>query len=179
MNEVTHPPSGYAIQSALSAWQSARMRLLAEDPSLEDDEAALIELLGPEQAEIEDLLARLIRGVLHSESMADAAKARASLLRARAQRYENRAQTMRATAFSIMDQNGLMRLETDEATASIRQGSPSVEITDEDLLPDAFVEVETIRKVDKRTLLAALKSGANVAGCVLTNSHPTLMVRTR
>ena len=179
MNDVTHPPSGYAIQSALSAWQSARMRLLAEDPSLEDDEAALIELLGPLEGEVEDILARLIRGALHAEDMCDAAKARAGLIKGRADRYQHRAETMRATAFAIMDSIGLRRFDREDLTASIRQGTPSVEITDEDLLPDAFVEVETIRKVDKRTLLAALKSGANVAGCVLTNSHPTLMVRTR
>ena len=183
MNDIPHTPrsapSGYAIQAALSAWQSARMRLLAEDPSLEDDEAALVELLGPEEGAVEDVLARLLRGVLHAEDMCDAAKARAALIKGRADRYQHRAETMRATAFAVMDQIGLMKCELPDLTASVRSGVPKVEVVDEALLPEAFVETRTIRQVDKRTLLAALKSGAKVAGAELSNAAPSLQIKVR
>ena len=180
MNEITRPPpSGYRIESALAAWQSARARLLAEDPALEHDEAALVDLLGPEEGDVNDVLARLVRGAVHSESMADAAAERIAAMSERLKRFKARAQTMRATAFAVMDATGLRKLELEDVTASVRNGTPSVEITDLDLVPEIYIETVVTRKADKRTLLAVMKDGAVVPGAELSNAMPTIALRTK
>ncbi len=175
----TRPVSGYKAEQVLSAWQSARARLLAEDPALEHDEAALVDLLGPEEGDVNDILARLVRGAVHSESMADAAAERIAAMSERLKRFKARAQTMRATAFAVMDATGLRKLELEDVTASVRNGTPSVEITDLDLVPEIYIETVVTRKPDKRTLLAAMKDGAVVPGVELTNAMPTIALRVR
>lgn len=172
-------PSGYRIQSALTAWSAARARLLQDDPALEQDEAALVDLLGPEEGDVQDVLARLLRGAVHAESMADAAADRAQVIEKRRERYKSRAQTMRATAFAILDAVGLRKVELEDLTASVRAGTDGVQITDLDAVPDIYVETITTRRADKRTILAALKSGADVPGCERTNGLPSLSIRTK
>jgi hypothetical protein len=179
MNEISRPPSGYRVEAALSAWASARARLLAEDPALEHDEAALVDLLGPEEGDVNDVLARLVRGAVHAESMAAAAADRIAAMQERAQRFKARAQTMRGTAFAVMDAVGLRKLELEDVTASVRAGQPSVTVTEIDLVPSIYVEEVTTKKADKRTLLAVMKSGTPVPGCELSNAMPTLALRTR
>jgi len=169
----------YRVEQALSAWQSARARLLAEDPALEHDEAALVDLLGPEEGQVEDVLARLVRGAVHAESMADAAAERIAAMSERLKRFKARAQTMRGTAFAVMDATGLRKLELEDVTASVRNGTPSVEITDLDLVPEIYIETVVTRKADKRTLLAVMKDGAVIPGAELTNAMPTIALRTR
>lgn len=182
MNEISRPPSGYAIEAAITAWHAARQRLLLEDPSLEDDEAALVELLGPEEGDVQDVLARLIRGAVHASLMADAAQKRIDTMIGRLERYMGRAATMRATAFAIMDSVGLKKLELEDATASIRSGNPKVTITDLDALPGIYVRETVKREADKVTLLAVLKSlkpDETIPGAELSNGVPSLAIRTR
>jgi hypothetical protein len=179
VNEISHPPSGYKVEVALSAWHAARARLLAEDPDLEHDEAALIDLLGPEEGDVQDVLTRLLRGAVHAETMAQAAAERAAAIKAREKRYTNRAQSMRGTALAILDDTGIRKLELEDLTASVTSGREKPEITDLDAIPELYVVTETVRKPDLRTILAVLKSGAAVPGCELVTSLPGLTIRTK
>lgn len=172
------PVSGYRIQEVLSTWMSARRNLLHDDPALDQDEAALVELLGPEEGEVEDILARLIRAAIHAASMADAAKSRMTVMGQRAARYKAREQNMRATAFALMDVIGRRKFETSDFTASLTPGRVGVVVTDLEAVPDIYVEIETTRKPDKAVLLSTLKSGATVPGCELSNGIANLTIRT-
>lgn len=169
--------SPFQIEQAMAAWASARARLLAEDAALEHDEAALIELLGPEQGTVEDVLDRLLRAAIHAEGMAGEATDRAAVSAARAKRYKARADALRGTAFAIFDAVGIRRHERPDFTASVRQGTASVVVTDEAALPEAFVRTTTAP--DKAAIMAALKSGATVPGAELSNGVPSLSIRTR
>jgi hypothetical protein len=178
MNEI-RPPSGLRIEAVMSAWHAARARLLAEDPDLEHDEAALIDLLGPEQANVEEALSRLLRAVVHAESMAEAAGTRADALKAREKRYAARALMMRGTAMAMLDENGMRRFEMEDLTASVTSGRLKPEVAEPDAIPDLYVVTETTRKPDLRAILAVLKSGEAVPGCELVSGLPSLTIRTR
>lgn len=171
------PVSPWQIEQALSAWNSARTRLLQDDPSLEHDEAALSEWLGPVEGDVDSIIARLLRAARHAKSMADGAAELIEDMQARKSRYVKRNEALRATAFAIMDALGKSKVELPDITATVRSGQPSVVVTDEDAVPDIYVRTE--RKIDKATILSALKSGLTVEGCVLSNSLPTLSVRTK
>lgn len=169
--------SAFRIEQAMAAWQAARSRLLADDAELARDESALTDLLGPEEGEIDGILSRLLRSARHAKSMADAAAETIEEMQARKARYVRRNEAMRATAFAILDALGRSKFELPDLTASVRSGQPSVVVTDEDAIPDIYVRTE--RKIDRATILSALKSGLTVDGAELSNSGPSLMIRTK
>jgi len=169
--------SGWRIEQALAAWLSARSRLLEDDPSLEHDEAALTELLGPVEGDVDSIVARILRAARHAKSMADAASEQIEEMQARKSRYVKRNEALRATAFAIMDALGKSKIELPDLTATLRKGQPSAIPTNEDATPDIYVRIE--RKPDRATILSALKAGLTVEGWELSNSLPTLSIRTK
>ncbi len=178
MNEISRPPpSGYRVEQAMAAWQSARARLLSEDSALEHDQAALDDLLGDAEGDVEDVLARLLRAARDAKAMAEASAGLIEDMRARKERYQRRNEAFRSTAFAVMDALGRSKYELPDITASIRAGQPSVQIVSEDEIPDLYVEL--VRKIDRQTIASVLKSGGEVPGAVLSNSLPSLSLRTK
>lgn len=163
------------IDRALATWQTARARLLADDPELENDEAALIELLGPAQGDLDNIVARLLRAARHAGKMADAAGEMAAEITARAKRYDDRDRSLRAAALAILDVTGQRRVELPDLTASIRQGSQSVVITDETALPDVFCNFK--RVPNKTAIREWLDKGEAVPGATLSNGQASLTIR--
>jgi hypothetical protein len=164
-------------ERALLTWRQARERLLADDPTLEDDEAALIELLGPEQGNLDDIVARLLRAARHAGKMSDMAQGMASEMSARAKRYDARDQSLRNAAMAILDVTGQRRVELPDLTASIYQGKASVIITDEDALPDVFCNFK--RTPNKTAIRDWLDKGEAVPGAALSNGSASLTIRSK
>lgn len=177
MNDAVVAPSGWRIEQAMAAWQSARARLLAEDTDLAADEAALAELLGPEEGDVRDILRRCLLAALHAASMADAAARRIEDMRGRQDRYRRRGEQARATAFAMMEALGERKVELPDCTATISAPRPGVMIVDADALPGQFVRLK--REPDKAAIGAALKAGETVAGAELANGMPSLQIRTK
>ncbi|NBV20369.1 MAG: hypothetical protein EBS11_27890 [Janthinobacterium sp.] len=126
--------------------------------------------------DVEELLARVLRAAVEAASMAKMATARINDMEARASRYANRAETLRATAFAAMDALQRTRIELPDLTASIKQNAPRVVITDETLIPAELTR--TTVAPDKTAIKAALANGP-VAGAELSNSLPSISIRTR
>lgn len=173
------PPSGYRIEAAMSAWQSARARLLIDDADLAHDEAALEALLGTETGDVNEIITRLVLAAQHAAAMDDAAATMIENLKARRDRYKRRAEQFRASTFAVLDAMGQRRFETAAFTVSVAAGRPAAHITDEDALEDRFIKVTTERKVDRAAVLTALKDGEVIEGAMLTNSLPVLTVRNK
>jgi hypothetical protein len=172
-------PSGYRVEQALATWQAARARLLTEDADLAHDEAALIEMLGAEDGNVQDILARLLRGAVHAGAMAGAAADQIEAMKGRQDRYKRRAESLRGTAYAVMDAIGQVKIELSDLTASVRRAAPYVQIIDEAAIPDIYVETVITRKIDKGVVASVLKSGAEVPGAVLTNGLSSLAIRTK
>lgn len=170
-------PSGYRIEMALAAWQSARARLLNEDPALENDEAALIDALGPEEGDIRSILTRLLRGALYARDMQSAAKVRKQMTADREARYKARAEFMMTAAFNIMQVTGERRFELPDLVASVRLGPKSVFVVSEDDLPDMYWRTVTERTPDKVLIGKVLKDGHDVPGATLANGAETLQLK--
>lgn len=176
-SERSDAPSGYRIESVLSTWMAAREALLASDPALADDEAALIDALGPEDADVRSILSRLLRGALYARDMAAAADERARLIRGRRDRYWRRAETMVTAAFNIMNVTGERRVELPDLVASIRRGPESVFVISEDDLPGTYWREVTTRTPDKVMIGKALKAGTEVPGATLANGAESLALK--
>lgn len=171
------PPSGYKVEQAMATWHAARARLLDEDSALEHDPASLDELLGAAEADIEEILARLLRAARHAMVMREACATQIEDMQARKARFTRRNETFRATAFAILDALGRSKIELPDLSASIRAGQPSVRIVSEEEIPEIYVHYE--RKIDRQTIASVLRSGQSVPGAEMANGNPSLTIRVR
>jgi hypothetical protein len=96
---------------------------------------------------------------------------------ARKARYVRYRDGLREALACGMEVAEITSLKTPVATLSMRATPPSVEIIDQSVIPPAFMRVAD-PSPDKRAILAAIKDGATVPGCVLSNQPPALSVRT-
>jgi hypothetical protein len=152
-------PSAWRIGAVMEAWQQARNRILTEDSEIEIDEAELAALLGPEQDDADQILARLLRATIHAEDMAAMADARIIEIIQRRDRYLRRAEGTRTAAYHVMEAMQLKKRELPELTATVRAGSTSVFIIDEDLIPDGCKRLIPEKKEpDKKIIGARLKA---------------------
>lgn len=65
-------PSAWAMEQAMSALMSGRAALLASDPELVADEAALSETLKAETTDVNTLLNRVLLASVEARSLAEA-----------------------------------------------------------------------------------------------------------
>lgn len=165
-------PSAWRIQQAVSAWESARARLLADDP-----DANVEEILGAETEDVRKILCLLLSAEQWASAQEEATDRMMTNLDERRVRFKRQKQSMRGTMFAIMDVLGKTKEVLPHGTISVRDGKPSVHITDEAALADRFVTIE--RVPNKTEIGIALRDGEVVDGAVLTNTMPTLAIRGR
>jgi hypothetical protein len=124
------------------------------------------------------MIAAVIRSALADESLQSGLRYRLEDMRVRMKRLEERALKKRQLAQEAMTEVGLTKLEQPDFTASVRAGSPSLVVTAEDLIPEAYW-VAQAPKLNRQALLSDLKQDLSVAGAQLSNAQPVLMVRTK
>lgn len=171
------PPSNYALEQAMITLVAARQRLLNDDPDILNDERLFSDMLEGESGNAMDVLDQVVRAAIIAENMEDAARVMQTDLATRVARFAARKNTLRGIAFAAMESIGTKKLERPDFTASIRNGQPSVIITDADAVPDAYVRLE--RKLDKTAIAAALKAGETVPGAEYSNGLASITIRTK
>lgn len=169
-------PSGYQIETVLAAWNDLRARLIEADP---EDAPELADLLNNENSNVDDMLARLIRAVVHSDGLIKLATSRIDDIKHRRERYENRSAGLRGTVLQLMEVTGRRALDLGDVTAYVRPGREAVVITDAALLPAEYVRTKTETMPDKVKIGADLREGVVIDGAMLSNPMPTLTIRTR
>jgi phage host-nuclease inhibitor protein Gam len=143
-------------------------------PELEEDDELRRDVLEGE-TNLDAILSRIVAKIRESAAFVDALKAQKDQLSERQERFKRRGEAMRSLAFRLMDAAKTRKMELPEATLSIRATPQSVQITDENAVPDAYTK--TVRHIDKTAVKDALKAGEPVPGAVLTNGGDTLSVR--
>ena len=143
-------------------------------PELADDEQLRADVLEGE-TDFHSIMSRIIAGIRNANAFADAVKAMRDQLMERQAAHQRRAEAMRLMAQRLMETAQLRKLTLPEATVSVRLGSPSVVITDEQAIPAKFQRHKI--EIDKTALKEALKAGETVAGAALSNSPDGLTIR--
>jgi hypothetical protein len=157
----------WRLHQSLTAWHAGYTALLADDPEAD---------LGAMDAEdLENALRQAVTASLAASAMAKAARERATELGERARRFDARAARYRGLMLAVFDTMGWRKKEWPEATVSMRQPQPGVQILNEAELPEAFVRIE--RSPNKEAIRTALKDGEVVSSAVLTNGAVSLMIR--
>jgi len=175
VSDVRAPGPG-TIERCIAAWQRAKAALEA-DGELAADEQAIAAALDadPNTVTPDELLGRIVRAITFAESREDESKAFVAAMRARQQRYAKRAEYLREELLQIMDALERKSFVAPFATASVRAGTASVLILDEQALPEEYIR--TRREPDRTKLLEDLKVGVVIEGAMLSNGAPTIALR--
>lgn len=147
----------FEINNALhTVWEM----VLDEDADLEvlEDTIQSLEVARDDKAEG---MAKLIR---YLDSQADVIKAEEKRLADRRKALENRKDRVKQLLEMQFALWGTDKIKTPTMTVSMQANTPSVQIADENLVPDEFITIETIRKIDKKSLLQRLKDGEQFEG---------------
>ena len=163
------------VRHELSLHQLHRDRLLAQFPDL-DDETLADTLEGI--TDLREILAALIRSALVDEAMAVGLSTRLADMKARLERFSERAKTKRSVVLEAMNQAEIKTLVEPDFTASTRAGGFTLEVIGEDQIPEVYWKPQP-PKLDRSGLLAAVKGGLEVEGVALAPRQMQLSVRTK
>lgn len=158
-----------------ASYCALRERLLAEDPDL--DEQTLADTLEG-LTDLHEVVVAIIRAAITDEALSEGLRDRVGQMQERLARFEDRAARRRRIACDTMVDAAIKKITAPDFTISLRAGSPSLVVTDETAIPQAYWVARQPR-LDRQSLQADLKRGIAVAGATLSNSEPVLSVRTK
>ena len=152
-----------------------RDRLLEKIPDL-DEETLADTLEGI--TDLREILAELVRSALEDEALSEGLSTRLAEMRSRLERLKLRAERKRALALSAMAEAEIKTVIEPDFTASLRRAAPSLDVLAEERIPTAYWKPQP-PKLDRQSLLAALKNGEEVDGATLAKPLVQLSVRTK
>lgn len=170
--------NSHALRAEAGRYTFLRDELLRRFPSLAEDDQALADSLEG-ISDLDEAIAAVARSVDDDEILLSGIEARRSELDARYLRIETRVVSKKGAIFEAMCQAGKPKVELPFATISLRNNPVSVVVTDETAIPPKYMTTPEppAPKPDKRAILAALKEGAAVMGCELSNPSQSIQWR--
>jgi Siphovirus Gp157 len=168
-------PSAYTLERCVAAWERAKT-MLAMDPDFGDDEQAIMRAFDadPHTVHPDKLIERLVHAIAFASTRQQEAAAFEGVMAARKKRYKRRHDLMRMELFDLMQALGYKRYRALEGTVSVKAGTQSTVVTDEQAIPDEYFK--TIKQLDRRKLSGDLKQGVVVSGAFLSNGTPTIAI---
>src|ERR1700688_4838347 len=119
-------------------YRAVRDRIQADDPHIDEQTLAdTVEGL----TDLHEVIAAIIRSALSDEVLAAGLKSRIADMQGRLERLQDRASKRRQIARDVMTELNLKRLSAPDFTASIREGIPSLVVTDESVIPKSYWEL--------------------------------------
>ena len=158
-----------------TTYRAVRERIRTQDPEL--DEQTLTDTVEG-LTDLHEILAAIVRAALADEALAAGLKGRIAEMQERLERLQERAAKRRQIAKDTMVELDLKKLTAPDFSASIRPGMPALLVIDEAAVPSIYWEPREPR-LDRQSLLAELKQGAEITGVTLSNPEPVLSVRTK
>jgi hypothetical protein len=160
---------------AAATYRAIRDRIRTQDPQIDEQTLAdTVEGL----TDLHEIVTAIIRSALADEALASGLKCRIADMQDRLTRLQDRASKRRQIARDVMTELDLKKLTAPDFTASIRKGTPSLMVINEDAVPKIYWEPGEPR-LKRQVLAYDLKQGEEIAGAALSNPEPVLSVRTR
>lgn len=128
---------------------------------------AYLDELGSQEADKVDAFAQFIR---MESARADALKAEAARLSAKARTAADRIAFLKSYYLDAMKLHGLQKVRGQVYAISVR-ATDVVTITNEAILPERFVTEKTTIMPDKLAIRDALKKGDDIPGAILDKSY--------
>ena len=169
---MIHPQD---VATEVARHRFLKERLCAEFPCLDDE--TLSDTLEGSRTFVR-CLAELVRSALEDEALSTGLSTRLAEMRSRLERLKLRAEKKRALALTAMTEADIKSLLEPDFTASLRRGAPALEVLAEEQIPADYWKPQP-PKLDRLSLLAALKQGDRIEGAALAAPQLQLSVRTK
>ena len=124
-----------------------------------------------------EMIAAVVRSRLEDLALARALRTQIDEMETRHARFERRAEKKRQIVTSVMERADIRKIVEPDFTASLRRTPPGLLVVDESQIPETFWRPQP-PKLDRRSLLAAVKAGQDIRGAALDNGGTALSVRT-
>jgi hypothetical protein len=160
---------------SLINYQHVRDRIRTEHPDL--DEMTLSDTVEG-LTDLNEIVTAIIRSTLIDQAMAAGLRLRLKEMQERLDRLEDRASKRRGIARDVMLEAEIKSITAPDFTVSIRPGTPSLAVTDEKAIPEAYWLPQP-SKLDRQGLLTTIKRGSEIPGVLLSNAQPVLSVRAK
>lgn len=167
--------SDAAYRVATSA-AAARALLQSIAELVVDDETA--EIIIDTETTLPDAISAAMTRIEELESHREALVAAIDRMDHRKSRFGANIETLRRSIQAAMETTDLRKLELPVATLSLRAVPPSVVITNQDVIPVAYMR-QPPAVPDKSRIKAALKDGIAIDGAELSNGGVTLAISTK
>jgi hypothetical protein len=165
------------IYTAAAKHNDLRQMLLLEYPELAEDGEALTDTLEG-CSTFAEAVAAIVMSLDEDEALAEAAKQKVDVLKARAERFKARADRKRQALAEAMNRAAESKVTLPECTISLTRTQPKVIVTDEAALPKEYVVTRPAPpKPNLKAIGEALKGGQDVPGAVLSNPSLTVQIR--
>jgi hypothetical protein len=164
------------IQADAASVKAQIINLINAYPELAGDDELRADMFEGE-TDLEKVVSRCLNASMEASSMVDAIKSRESDLRERRSRYERKAAAMKALILDMMTTADIPKMELAEATLSMRDPVPGVNVVNVDDLPQGYFKVE--KKADKTAIKKSILAGETVPGAELELGSQTLTIRTK
>jgi len=160
---------------AVTTYQRIRDHIRADHPDLDDETLAdTVEGL----TDLNEIVSAIIRSTLLDQALAAGLRLRMKEMQERLDRLEDRAAKRRAVARDAMTEADIKKIMAPDFTVSLRDGSPSLTVIDEAVIPGSFWLPQP-PKLDRQAILSELKRGGDIPGASLSNAGPVLSVRAK
>jgi hypothetical protein len=163
------------VSLEITRFSELRRRLVEADPDI-DDRTLFDTLEGA--TNLKEAIGCIVRSALDDEALADGLKLRLESMKERLERIEATVTKKRQVALAAMEEADIQKILEPDFTVSIKAAAPSIVITNESDIPEPFWLPQPA-KLDRRSILEAMKSGTAVRGVELANTRIILSVRTR
>ena len=139
------------------------------------------EMLADTFESLEGALADKLDGMMglmrEYEGQAATCKAERERIAQREKHFSTYAASLKKYALQCLIASDKKSLKTDFNTFSVKPGSVSVIIDNQNAIPDEYVDVATIVAPDKAKIKKAIKEGIEIPGAHLETGSPSLAVR--
>lgn len=164
------------LQVDIADFKAHWAELLASYPEIEEDDDLKADMLEGE-TDLHTIANRIIKRKLDARAMSAGIKERKKEISERQARYERQENGYTNLLKSLMIAADVDKLTLPDATISVTKLRVVVEITNEDDIPQGFVEIKRVPKKDE--IKQALQAGEEIPGAKLVLTDEGLMVRTR
>jgi hypothetical protein len=127
---------------------------------------------------LHEIVAAIVRSTLVDQALATGLRLRMKEMQERLDRFEDRASKRRGIARDVMREADIKKIIAPDFTVSVRPGTPSLVIADEAATPETYWLPQP-PKLDRQSLLAAIKQGQEIPGALLSDPQPVLTVRAK
>lgn len=148
--------------------------LYQDNPELKQDDDFKSDILEG-TTDLLEIINNLLYDLILTESYIEGNKETRARIEQREKRLKARQEVIRSILKRLLTAAEMRKITVPNGTVAIAAKAPSVEIVNEDLIPDDFIR---IKKEPNKTLIGErLKAGGDVPGARLSNGGETLTIR--